>query len=149
MNEKIDAKHGKMVGMVCRPATHHFMCSAIGVGWYAVVLLVSLLVANLVVLDIDTMVAGWIGAHLLGLATHVGKCIHAFSLPCVVHHFSCMWSEGVYKKFIEANVVHGPVQTIVAPMRVDASPCCADDEANCEWAEYIEVPASSLNSCFL
>jgi len=118
MNEKIDAKHGKMVGMVCRPATHHFMCSAIGVGWYAVVLLVSLLVANLVVLDIDTMVAGWIGAHLLGLATHVGKCIHAFSLPCVVHHFSCMWSEGVYNKFIVANVVLGPVQSIVAPMRV-------------------------------
>ena len=54
----------------------------------------------------------------------------------------------MYKKFIEANVVHGPVQTIVAPMRVDANPCCADDEVNCEWAEYIEVPASSLNSSF-
>ena len=147
MNEKIDAKHGKMVGMVCRPATHHFMCSAIGVGWYAVVLLVSVLVADLVVLDIDTMVAGWIGAHLLGLPTHVGKCIHAFSLPCVVHHFSCMWSEGVYKKFIEANVVLADeVQTIVAPMRVDANPCRADDYVSREWAEYIEVPASSLNS---
>ena len=58
MNENIDAKHGKMVGMVCRPTTHDFMCSAIGVGWYAVVLLVSMLVADLVVLDIDTMVAG-------------------------------------------------------------------------------------------
>ena len=84
MNGKIDAKHGKMVVMVCRPATHHFMCSAIGFGWYAVILLVSVLVADLVVLDIDTMVAGWIGAHLLGLPTHVGKKVYSriFTAVC-------------------------------------------------------------------
>ena len=79
-------------------------------------------IAVLVVLDIDTMVAGWIGAHFLGLPTHVGKCTPASSLSCVVHHVPCMWSEGVCNKFIEANAVLGPVQRADAclPFETDA-----------------------------
>ena len=47
----------------------------------------------------------------------------------------------IYIRFWKESLVHDGAQT-------RAGPVVEDDEVNFEWAEYIEVPASSLNSCF-
>ena len=139
MNDKIHAKHGPMVGMLCRPTTHHFTCGAIRFGCYSLCLLVPALATQELAVETDTMVAVLTVLHLLGVFRRLEGCLRASPVRGLVHRFSRFWSQTVYRKFTEAAAVGRRTERVTVPRQVPPRRNTLDEQMQAEERRWRQL----------